>query len=77
MENTEKEFSNDKIIESIYGKRIDCQKPPIVRRVDLVRDIRNPEEVCVNGYQVDIVFNNEGRTIQECIQDILLKVYDS
>jgi len=49
MKNEVTEFSNEELIKRIYGTKIDCRKASIEKMVNIVKDVKNPESLYVNG----------------------------
>jgi len=73
MDNREITFSNDELINRIYGRRINCKKPPIERMVSLAANVASTKSFCIEGVQVELEWKEDGRTIQDCVEDFLSK----
>lgn len=55
----------------IWRDRRYLNQEPLHRMVQLIANVENPYAYHMEGYQVNLEWSSSGKTIQDCVRDVL------
>ena len=65
---------NDKILSELYGieVEVDISQHPGKRIANFLEKVKNPNLIQGKDYQIEFVWSDTDKTIQECLKELLM-----